>query len=254
VLTEALRSSPDWKSRGKNLEARSDWVDSWVAVARRTRIALADHLETQPSLSEPAVFADLADILPEGATLFVGNSMPIRDLDAFFPTRSLPTRFLANRGASGIDGVVSAALGASAVADGPFVLVIGDLSFYHDMNGLLAARRHNLRATIVLLSNDGGGIFSFLPQSEDPEHFEELFGTPHGLDFRPAAEMYGLTYRAPRSRDDFRTAMGDALSTEEGVTLVEVRTERNSNAELHRSLWNAVARALGDRERRGGSR
>ncbi len=153
-------------------------------------------------------------------------------------------RFLANRGVSGIDGVVSSALGASAVSDGPLTLVIGDLSFYHDMNGLLAARRHNLRATIVLLNNDGGGIFSFLPQAGLPEGFEELFGTPHGLDFEHAARLYGLSYRRVSSVDEFHVAMREALASD-GVSVVEVRTDRRENVELHRRLQASVARAVG---------
>jgi 2-succinyl-5-enolpyruvyl-6-hydroxy-3-cyclohexene-1-carboxylate synthase len=253
ALIEALRSSSGSEARTGNSEARSAWAESWIAIAQRTRIALTSHLEAEPGLSEPGVFAELAHILPGGATLFAGNGMPVRDLDTFFAARALPTRFLANRGASGIDGVVSAALGASAAVDGPLVLVVGDLSFYHDMNGLLAARRHSLSATIVLLNNNGGGIFSFLPQADDPEHFEELFGAPHGLDFRYAAEMYGLAYRRVRSRDEFRTAMGEALGGP-GVTLVEVRTERGRNAELHRSLWKAVARSLGEDTPHGSTR
>ena len=112
--------------------------------------------------------------------LFAGNSMPVRDLDAFFPSNNCDLRFLANRGAGGIDGVVSSALGACAVSAGPLVLVVGDLSFFHDSNGLLAAKKHGLDATIIVLNNDGGGIFSFLPQAEQEEHFETLFGTPHG--------------------------------------------------------------------------
>jgi 2-succinyl-5-enolpyruvyl-6-hydroxy-3-cyclohexene-1-carboxylate synthase len=168
--------------------------------------------------------------------------MPVRDLDTFFPGSRRAVRFLANRGASGIDGVVSTALGVSAVSPGPILLTIGDLSFYHDLNGLLAAKQHQLRATIVLLHNDGGGIFSFLPQAQDQEHFEELFGTPHGLDFRPAAEMYGLHYQRPACWEEFRTAVRRSLDAP-GVTLIEVRTERRANVEIHRSLWQAVSRS-----------
>jgi 2-succinyl-5-enolpyruvyl-6-hydroxy-3-cyclohexene-1-carboxylate synthase len=169
--------------------------------------------------------------------------MPVRDLDTFFAGSALPIRLLANRGASGIDGVVSSALGASAVSTEPLVLVIGDLSFYHDMNGLLAAQRHDLNATIILLNNDGGGIFSFLPQAEESEHFEELFGTPHGLAFRHAAEMYKLTYRRVEDPEQFRAAVRDSMS-ESGVQLIEVRTERQANALLHEELWSAVSSAV----------
>jgi len=125
------------------------------------------------------------------------------------------------------------------------VLIIGDLSFYHDLNGLLAAKQHQLRATIVLLHNNGGGIFSFLPQAEDPEHFEEVFGTPHGLDFRSAADLYGLVYQRPACWEEFRVAVHQALGSP-GVTVIEVRTERRANVALHRSLWDTVSRAVGN--------
>lgn len=236
ALVSALRATP--QQSGQN-----SWKDSWREVGRRTRVALHAHLRQRADFSEPRVFAELADLLPPGATLFAGNSMPIRDLDTFFPGGKQPVRFLANRGASGIDGVVSTALGVSAVSSGPLVLTIGDLSFYHDLNGLLAARRYHLRATIVLLQNDGGGIFSFLPQAEDPEHFEELFGTPHGLDFRHAADLYGLVYRRPADWEEFGIVVRQALDSP-GVTLIEVRTERRANVELHRGLWDAVSRAV----------
>ncbi|MBI3246409.1 MAG: 2-succinyl-5-enolpyruvyl-6-hydroxy-3-cyclohexene-1-carboxylic-acid synthase [Deltaproteobacteria bacterium] len=220
------------------------WKDRWVMVGERTRATLQAHLRQSADFSEPRVFVELGDLLPPGATLVAGNSMPVRDLDTFFPGNSQTVRFLANRGASGIDGVVSTALGVSAVSPGPMLLTIGDLSFYHDLNGLLAAKQHQLRATIVLLQNDGGGIFSFLPQAQDQEHFEELFGTPHGLDFRPAAEMYGLDYQRPADWEEFRTAVRRSLDAP-GVTLIEVRTERRANVELHRRLWEAVSQSVG---------
>lgn len=224
------------------------WLRRWVHANERVREATRAELEraTGEELSEPGVFEELAAALPQGCTLFAGNSMPIRDLDAFFPARPASIRFLANRGVSGIDGVVSTALGASAVTEGPLVLVLGDLSFYHDLNGLLAAKRHGLRATIVLVNNDGGGIFSLLPQAGESapyaEHFEEVFGTPHDLDFRPAAELYGLSYRRPRTRAAFRAALEESLLCP-NVTLVEVRTTRARNAELHTRLSEAAAHA-----------
>jgi 2-succinyl-5-enolpyruvyl-6-hydroxy-3-cyclohexene-1-carboxylate synthase len=221
----------------------NSWKEDWVAMGRRTRATLQARLRQSTDFSEPRIFAELADLLPSGATLFAGNSMPVRDLDTFFPGSTRIIRFLANRGASGIDGVVSTLLGMSAVSPGPILLTIGDLSFYHDLNGLLAAKQHQLRATIVLLHNDGGGIFSFLPQAQDQEHFEELFGTPHGLDFRPAAEMYGLSYQRPTCWEEFRTAVRNSLDSP-GVTLIEVRTERRANVELHRSLWEAVSQSV----------
>lgn len=237
-LWSALRKQPQTKTPKK-----LSWMASWEQLEKQTRITLQNYLHTVQEFCEPRVFSELAQLLPADAILFSGNSMPIRDLDTFFPGQKQRLRFLANRGVSGIDGVVSTALGASAVSPGPLVLVIGDLSFYHDMNGLFAAKRHHLQATIILLHNDGGGIFSFLPQAQEVEHFEELFGTPHGLDFRYAAEMYGLTYQRPESWETFRSAIQQALKRS-GVTLIEVRTERRTNLEIHRTLWKAVTQSI----------
>ena len=219
------------------------WAETWRAVDARARGAIAGELARIEEPFEGRVFAELAALLPDGATLFAGNSMPVRDLDTFFPGSARRIRFLANRGANGIDGVVSTALGAAAALTGPLALVIGDLSFYHDMNGLLAARRHGLRATIVLLNNDGGGIFSFLPQAEHGEQFERLFGTPHGLDFRHAATLYGLPFTRVESWPAFREAVQASLAGD-GVSVIEVPTERARNVELHRRIWPAVAQAV----------
>lgn len=242
ALLEELGPGPLARSR-----RRSAWSERWRRVNAQARESIAPRLLTEEGISEPGVFLRLPDSLPAGATVFVGNSMPVRDLDSFLPGGSKPLRFMANRGASGIDGVVSTALGVAAVSPGPVVLVIGDLSFYHDMNGLLAAKRYALRATIVLLNNDGGGIFSLLPQSET-EHFEELFAMPHGLDFRHVADLYGLAYRRPAGRGAFEEAVREAVEGD-GCTVIEVRTDRRANADLHREVWRAVA---GAPEARGG--
>lgn len=219
------------------------WAAAWRRADRLAREAIAARLATLEELFEGKVFAELAGLLPDGATLYAGNSMPVRDLDTFFPSSSRSVRFMGNRGANGIDGVVSSALGASAATGGPLVLVIGDLSFYHDANGLLAAKQHGLSATIVLLNNNGGGIFSFLPQAADPAHFEMLFGTPHGLDFRPLAEMYGATFTRVETWEEFRTAVQRGIA-EGGLHIVEVPTERQRNVALHRAMWQAVADVL----------
>jgi 2-succinyl-5-enolpyruvyl-6-hydroxy-3-cyclohexene-1-carboxylate synthase len=220
------------------------WCHEWLKIASLTRGAIARHLEGLATLFEGKVFAELAALMPPGATLFAGNSMPVRDLDTFFPGRESPLRFMGNRGANGIDGVMSSALGAAAVhAGAPLVLAIGDLSFYHDSNALLAAKLHRLQATIVLLNNDGGGIFSFLPQADHPEHFEQLFGTPHGLDFSRFSAAYGARFSRVATWDDFHCAIGQAFKTD-GVNIVEVPTQRTSNVRLHREVWAAVAAAV----------
>lgn len=225
--------------------ASSEWLTSWRQADRVTRQALQASMQDYAELFEGRVFSELAGLLPGGTTLYVGNSMPVRDLDTFFWNTSQCIRILGNRGANGIDGVVSSALGASAAAEdgAPTVLVIGDLSFYHDLNGLLAARLHRLNLTIVLINNNGGGIFSFLPQVDYSESFEQLFGTPTGLDFRLAVQMYGGHFQRIDTWEQFRKAISQGMSSE-GLHVVEVPTERASNVTLHRQLWQAVSKAL----------
>jgi 2-succinyl-5-enolpyruvyl-6-hydroxy-3-cyclohexene-1-carboxylate synthase len=209
---------------------------------------MASELAAIDEPSEGRAIAELADLLPDEAILFAGNSMPVRDIDTFFPDSERKIRIIGNRGASGIDGITSTALGVAALSKGPVVLAIGDISFYHDMNGLLAAKQHALNLTVVLLNNDGGGIFSFLPQADllagapgDP--FEMLFGTPHGLDFAHAAALYGATYTRIGSWPEYRQALRHGME-DGGLHIVEVPSERGRNVTLHRRLWPAVSAAL----------
>jgi len=235
-----------------------DWLEAWRGANAAARAAMSTYLDGLDEPFEGKVFVELADLLPDGATLFAGNSMPVRDLDTFFPSNGRRVQFLSNRGANGIDGVVSSALGVAAAGlteddedpytgsapfDGPLVLVIGDLSFYHDLNGLLAAKRYPIDATIILLNNDGGGIFSFLPQAANPDHFEELFGTPTGLDFKPIVEAYGCGFERVTTWREFRDAVGTSIASP-GVQVVELRTGRDRNVALHRAVWKRVAEAV----------
>ncbi|WP_285768977.1 2-succinyl-5-enolpyruvyl-6-hydroxy-3-cyclohexene-1-carboxylic-acid synthase [Peribacillus sp. SI8-4] len=221
--------------------AGDEWLRLWQTVNGAAKNALASVLD-EAELSEGKLFALLADMLPHGSTLFVGNSMPIRDLDTFFMNNEKRIRTMANRGANGIDGVVSTALGVSTVAENT-VLAIGDLSFFHDMNGLLAAKLQKQNITILLINNDGGGIFSFLPQANEREHFETLFGTPHGLDFSHTAKLYGGRYNKVQTWDDLKRAFTESFETQ-GLKIIEVPTERESNLQKHRNLWSHVSQEI----------
>src|SRR5438105_2513417 len=181
------------------------WVTMWKEAVKVTRQTLQNAIQDFSEFFEGRVFTELAGLLPGGTTLYVGNSMPVRDLDTFFWSSEQHIRVMGNRGANGIDGIISSALGASAAAaqHEPTVLVLGDLSFFHDLNGLLAARLHQLNLTIVLVNNDGGGIFSFLPQAAYPEHFEQLLWTPTELDFRLAVQMYGGQFQRAETWEQF---------------------------------------------------
>ena len=154
-----------------------------------------------------------------------------------------------NRGANGIDGVVSTMLGSAAVAAGPVALVVGDLSFLHDLNALVAAKLHDLSATIVLVNNDGGGIFSFLPQASAaipgaglPDRYEELFGTPHGIDLAPIVTALGGEH-VQVGPEDLRAQVERSIGCP-GVQVLELRTDRTRNVALHREVAAVVAAAI----------
>ncbi len=228
------------------------WAEEWCEADRKAGDALLDWLTEVESRGEPfegLPFAVLGGVLPDGALLWAGNSMPVRDLDDWLTGSGRAIRVLSNRGANGIDGVVSTALGAAAASVGPVTLVVGDVSFLHDLNALVASRLHGLSATIVLIDNDGGGIFSFLPQATAdapdvglPDHFEELFGTPHGIDVGPIVTALGgdcRTVDAP----GLRAALADP-DPRPGVRVLRFRTDRTRNVELHREAAAAVAAAL----------
>jgi len=247
VLCQSLLRALAQYSKSGEIEplVSQAWLTMWQDADKVTRQTLLSGIQDFNELFEGRVFTELANLLPDGTTLYTGNSMPVRDLDTFFWWSDHRIRIMSNRGANGIDGVVSSALGASAGArrHEPTVLVLGDLSFFHDLNGLIAARLHQLNLTIVLVNNDGGGIFSFLPQAAYPEHFDQLFGTPTGLDFRLAAQMYGGQFQKVDSWERFRNSVRRGLNTG-GLHVIEVPTERTSNVKMHRQLWERVGDAL----------
>ena len=228
---------------GTPKQSKSQWSTTWKMINDIAKSVLLE-ATMEEELFEGKVFTELSQLLPDGATLFVGNSMPIRDTDTFFFTNDKQIRILANRGANGIDGVVSSALGASAVTE-PLVLVIGDLSFYHDLNGLLAAKMHGLHATIIVLNNNGGGIFSFLPQAKHEKHFEMLFGTPTDLQFEHAVRMYEGNYQKIKTWDEFRHYVTQSLTTD-GLHVMEVCTSRENNVKKHRLLWEKVSQEIAE--------
>ncbi len=191
---------------------------------------------------EGAVLADAAALAPDPATLVVSNSMPVRDLGRFGRPREANLTVLGNRGASGIDGVTSTALGAGSAVDDPLVAVLGDLAYVHDLNGLLAVDRFDLDATLVCVNNDGGGIFHLLPIEDHPT-FDEWFRTPHGLDFEPTAELYGLEFARTDDRERFRELYAESVGSE-GTQVIEVTTDAERNHADRRALEARVLEEL----------
>ncbi|MFD9949003.1 2-succinyl-5-enolpyruvyl-6-hydroxy-3-cyclohexene-1-carboxylic-acid synthase [Nonomuraea sp. NPDC059023] len=214
------------------------WLHSWRAADLAARAAI-DELLDASGLSEPRLARDLVDALPNGALLFSGSSMPIRDLDqAMRPRRGI--RVLSSRGASGIDGLVSSAMGAALGHNGPSFALLGDLSFLHDQNGLiLGPREPRPDLCFVVVNNDGGGIFSLLPQAAVRDPFERVFGTPHGVDLGYVAAATGTPYTLVSDISE----LGKALRGE-GLRVVEVRSERESNALIHAQLREAAQTAI----------
>jgi 2-succinyl-5-enolpyruvyl-6-hydroxy-3-cyclohexene-1-carboxylate synthase len=246
-----------------------DWISSWLSADERAAEAIDGVIGGAGDLSEPRVAAELGVLLPAEATLFVASSMPVRDIETFWPVRPDPPRVLCNRGANGIDGTVSSAFGVAADGTGQVVLLIGDVALAYDIGGLLASTRLGLKLTIVLIDNGGGGIFDFLPvagasmaraphppagssafaRAADPlgadgDIYTRHIATPTGLDFAKAAALYELEHEPVATTVELREALERALSPDVGSTLIHVRTDRARNVELHRRVWDAVSEAL----------
>lgn len=223
-------------------EGRRRWLGAWCGAEGEAQEAIDRVLAGEAAPTEPGLARDLAAGCPDGTTLVVASSMPVRDLEWFMQPRD-DLRVLANRGASGIDGFASTAFGAALGSSGPVVALAGDLSMLHDRNGLQLAARPGLRVVFVVVNNNGGGIFSFLPQAEHPDHFEQLFGTPQGIDFPSMAKSAGCRYGSVDAGADLVPAVRSALGAG-GVHLLEAKTDRVANVALHRRVWQAVGDAL----------
>ena len=216
-----------------------EWARAVLAVEQQTQCRHAQFL--RENWFDAATIPVILDALPPKANLFVGNSLPVRHLDQFGRPCRKQIHIYGNRGASGIDGIVSSALGvAAAEPSTPTLLLIGDISFYHDLNGLLAVRQHTLHnITIVLLHNDGGGIFRRLPVAQHQPQFQKLFLTPHGLHFAPAVGMYGLDYVQISDRTTLAPALSRSINSRR-PTVLEVRTDGAEDERLYRKLMQIL--------------
>jgi 2-succinyl-5-enolpyruvyl-6-hydroxy-3-cyclohexene-1-carboxylate synthase len=221
-----------------------EWRERWIAAEHTHRDVVADaNNDGAGCCFEGAILADVTDLAPQPATLVVSNSTPVRDADRYAAPDSAAYTVLGNRGASGIDGIVSTALGAGSATTDHLTLVIGDLAFYHDGNGLLSVLRCGVDATIVLINNDGGGIFHRLPiESFDPP-FTESFKTPHGMEFEPTADLYDLEHVAVSDRDAFRNAYAESVATD-GTDLIEVQTDAEASQRTRERLVEKTVERL----------
>ena len=236
VLAEALLST--------SLEATDPgWGSAWASAEATAREAIAAGLRGGVA-TEPAVAADTVETVAEGTQVVVSSSMPVRDIEWFAAPRE-EVWVHANRGANGIDGVTSTAIGVALGSNRPTVLLTGDVAFLHDSSAMIALRDRHLPLTVVVLDNDGGGIFGFLPQAGqlDTARFERLFGTPHGTDLVSVASAFGLAAESVTTRSGYRAALAGAQARA-GTRVIVVSTDRSSNVDEHRRLQAAVAEGL----------
>jgi 2-succinyl-5-enolpyruvyl-6-hydroxy-3-cyclohexene-1-carboxylate synthase len=222
-------------------KSSAQYLTNWKNINDLTKKNMTS-LRDITELSEGRLFYQLAEMLPDDSTLFVGNSMPIRDLDSFFLNTNKAIKVMANRGANGIDGTVSTALGAALYSKSLY-LVLGDLTFFHDLNGLIAAKLYNIDINIILVNNNGGGIFSFLPQSEHPKHFERLFGTPLDLEFEHAVKMFKGEFTKIQNWDHLESEMMKKTRSA-GINVFELGTNRDINRDQHRGFWRFVSQEI----------
>lgn len=244
AVTERVDHEPGaWAaSVGSPAHGTSDWTSAWTGAEEAAASAVAGFAAAAP-FDEPSVVGAI-DALTGPLNLVVTNSMPIRDLDAFLPASTRPLRVVANRGANGIDGQVSTAIGVAVGSPDPTVLLTGDLALLHDLSGLTAANRLGADLTVVVVDNDGGGIFTFLPIADSAtiDH-HRLFHTPHGLDISHVAPLCGASYTRAADRASLDAALA-ATAGRPGLHLVHVPVDAATNVRLHRGAAAAVAEAL----------
>jgi 2-succinyl-5-enolpyruvyl-6-hydroxy-3-cyclohexene-1-carboxylate synthase len=216
------------------------WIDQWLAADRIARDVLDNALAMEGNLSEPGIARVVTARVPEGGHLVVASSMPVRDVEWFGTPRSDITVH-SNRGANGIDGVMATAIGVAIGSGAPTTVLLGDIAFCHDMSSLTALLARGLDLTIVVTDNDGGAIFSFLPQATTlpADVFEQLFGTPHGTDIVEVGRAFGLRSYAAETADELAAAFDEA-----GTCVVRVTSSRKDNVDAHAELNAAVVAAL----------
>jgi len=218
----------------------TDWRDAWTGASERVEAVVRTHAEEADAFTEPLVATVLSDEMPSSHVLVAASSMPVRDLNRYASTEGSAGPAYANRGASGIDGTVATTAGVATGRDGPVTLLIGDLALWHDLNGL--ALLQDRPVVVVVVNNDGGGIFHFLP-IRAYDDFDSYFTTPHGRTFEDAAATFGLPYHCPETpsalREAYRMACGSGASA-----LIEVQTQRTANRDVHEALEAAVADAV----------
>lgn len=222
----------------KMVPVRSDshWFAAWSEAERKARAAMDSTIDEFSEVTEPLIARELARQMPSGGKLLVASSMPVRDLDWFMQPRA-DIQIFSNRGANGIDGFESTLLGLGIGSQERVFGLCGDLALLHDISGLIASKTSDAELTLVVVNNDGGGIFSFLPQAKWSASFETLFGTPHGIEPKDVAAIAGFDFERWSDPGSRLPLSGSRRK------LIEVKTDRGQNVEVHRLIWERVAKS-----------
>jgi 2-succinyl-5-enolpyruvyl-6-hydroxy-3-cyclohexene-1-carboxylate synthase len=220
---------------------RPEWLSAWVAAAKAAEAAISETLTSEAGPTEPGLFRSLGEALVDGDLIYTASSMPIRDQEAFIGSGDADALFLANRGANGIDGLISSGIGAATATGRPTWIVTGDLGLFHDMNALATLRHATAPVRLLVINNGGGGIFEFLPQADqiDRDDFEAILGTPVGVSSERVAALHGLDFA--RLSD-----LSEVAEVGQRTMLAEIETSRTENVRLHARLRELSDAAVAD--------
>lgn len=217
----------------------SSWLSCWQEMNRVTQTTLTHFFKDQGALSEPALFHHLPSWVKEDTPLFIGNSLPIREADAFFSPFHQTGPIFGNRGLSGIDGNIATTIGLAKGLNKPLLAIMGDLTCLHDLTSLAQLKNSPVPLTLLVINNDGGGIFSFLPIAKRKSVFETYFATPHGLDLKHAATLFDLHYEHVNTLEETETVLASSRPQ-----LIEMRTNREENFDLHQNIIAHIKEVL----------
>ena len=228
----------------KNIQSKgNEWMNFFrnadnIALKLKTRV-----IETSNSLHEPCITSEILNLIPDNSQLMISNSMPVRDFDNFASNSDKKLSVFNNRGASGIDGITSTALGIKSGCNKPTFLITGDLAFYYDLNGLLSASKYSIPLTIILVNNNGGGIFEILPISKYGKVFKEYFTTPLNLDYSHFVKAYNGNYKKVKTSSELRTAFKNSLN-KKNFTVIEIQTNSKKSLDLRKKFWNEISKEI----------
>ena len=220
-----------------------DYTKFFECRAELATEVIAENIENENRLSEPYIAREISKSLPKGGSLFVSNSMPVRDVDLYGTAARVDINVAANRGVSGIDGIISSAAGFAAGKETPTTAIVGDMAFMHDLNGLSLLGKLQVPVIVVVINNRGGGIFHFLPISECDDVFEDYFAASHEFTFAGVAETFGIDYYKVGSKDAFAEAYCKAIK-EGKAAVIEAATDREADFRLRRKMKSEIITAM----------